>query len=155
MEQWMQLRFIVRESGHSAATIWASGTATLFVLFAAATGTALVSTRFAWHRIGFRLRARRSTHGNFDESHRDRAVVRHGSVDVQVHATRLSSLISIRSRCWMTSGERQIFSSLTTAAWAGLTATSACSICSTLNLDYQKFQVTRGDVPPTKPPASD
>jgi hypothetical protein len=46
VEQWMQLRFIVRGSGHSAATIWASGTATLFVLFAAATGAALVSTRF-------------------------------------------------------------------------------------------------------------
>jgi hypothetical protein len=46
MEQWMQLRFIVRGIGHRAATIWASSTATLFVLFAAATGTAFVSTRF-------------------------------------------------------------------------------------------------------------
>jgi len=46
MEQWMQLRFIVRGIGHSAATIWASSTATLFILFAAATGTAFVSTRF-------------------------------------------------------------------------------------------------------------
>jgi hypothetical protein len=46
MGQWMQLRFIVRGIGHRAATIWASSTATLFVLFAAATGTAFVSTRF-------------------------------------------------------------------------------------------------------------
>jgi len=46
MEQWMQLRFIVRGIGHRAATIWASSTATLFILFAAATGTAFVSTRF-------------------------------------------------------------------------------------------------------------
>jgi hypothetical protein len=46
MEQWMQLRFIVGGIGHRAATIWASSTATLFVLFAAATGTGVVSTRF-------------------------------------------------------------------------------------------------------------
>src|SRR5271166_2794506 len=46
MEQWMQLRLIVRGIGHRAATIWASSTATLFVLFAAATGTAFVSTGF-------------------------------------------------------------------------------------------------------------
>jgi uncharacterized protein DUF4158 len=46
MEQWMQLRFIVRGIGHRAATIWASSTATLFVLFSAATGTGVVSTRF-------------------------------------------------------------------------------------------------------------
>src|SRR5271166_2062885 len=46
MEQWMQLRFIVRGIGHRAATILTSSTATLFVLFAAATGTELVSTRF-------------------------------------------------------------------------------------------------------------
>jgi hypothetical protein len=43
----MQLRFIVRGIGHSAATIWASSTETLFILFAAATGTAFVSTRIA------------------------------------------------------------------------------------------------------------
>src|SRR6516162_2500085 len=42
----MQLRFIVRGIGHRAATIWASSTATLFILFAAATRTEFVSTKF-------------------------------------------------------------------------------------------------------------
>jgi hypothetical protein len=42
----MQLRFIVRGIGHRAVTIWASSTATLFILFATAAGTAFVSTRF-------------------------------------------------------------------------------------------------------------
>ena len=41
-----QLRFIGRRSRHRAATILTSNTATLFVLFAASTGTELVSTRF-------------------------------------------------------------------------------------------------------------
>src|SRR6516225_4832938 len=42
----MQLRFIVRGIGHRPATIWTSSTATLFILFAAGTRTAFVSTKF-------------------------------------------------------------------------------------------------------------
>jgi hypothetical protein len=48
-EQWntrMQLRLIIRGIGHRAATILTSCAATIFVLFAAATGTSLVSTWF-------------------------------------------------------------------------------------------------------------
>src|SRR6202023_763815 len=48
-----------------AATILTSSTATLFVLFAAATGTELVSTRFGvCNRIVFRLRAQRYNRRN-------------------------------------------------------------------------------------------
>ena len=56
----MQLRFIVRGIWHRAVTIRASSTATLFILFATAAGTAFVSTGSgACNRIVFRLRARR------------------------------------------------------------------------------------------------